>query len=115
MAQDTIQQWNIGLYDRNWMPPETTQPFWTTHFYKTVGDTVINSNNYKKIYFSEDSVFNNLQYFGAVGTHENKIFINKNNNDYLLFDFNLTIDDTAIIIYCIRSAQTILIIPPSNE
>ena len=55
-AQDTIQQWNVGVYDRNWMPPITTQPFWSTNLYKTEGDTLINSTTYKKLYKSEIDV-----------------------------------------------------------
>ncbi len=96
-AQDTIQQWNVGVYDRNWMPPITTQPFWSTNLYKTEGDTLINSITYKKLYKSNDSQFNQSVYLGAIRRTQGKIFITKTNSEYLLYDFNLNIDDTTQI------------------
>lgn len=96
-AQDTIQQWNVGVYDRAWMPPETTQPFWITNIYRTGSDTLIDSNSYKKLFFSNDSSFINPVYFGSLRSYQEKISILKNNNEYLLYDFSLNVDDTSFI------------------
>ena len=96
-AQDTLQQWNVGVYDRNWNPPETTRPFWITNIYRTGSDTLINSISYKKLFFSNDTLFANHTYFGAIRKHNGEILINKNNNEYLLYNFSLSVDDTIFI------------------
>ena len=46
-------------------------------------------------------MFNNPIYYGAIRNYEEKIYYFKNNNNYILYDFDLSINDTALIYrYC---------------
>lgn len=69
--------------------------------YSTLNDTIINSKNYKAIYQSNDSLFNiyDSEYFCSYRTDNQKwYFVPKGQNDeYLLYDFNLEVNDTVLI------------------
>lgn len=91
---DTNKVWNV--YSCN-------GPFFNscvTFTYKFKSDTVINSITYNKLYSSMDSIPTN---WGEVGffredTLAKKVFWYLNNQDELLYDFNLNVGDTAKVI-----------------
>lgn len=75
--------------------------YYENNTYSTLHDTTINLKTYKAIYQSKDSTFNitNSEYFCAYGIIDRKwYFIPEGQTDeYLLYDFNLAIEDTVCI------------------
>jgi len=69
-----------------------------TEVFCTSGDTLLNENNYSKLYRSDDSL-SSLQYQGALREENNQVFfINTEGVEGLLYDFSLSIDDTTYVI-----------------
>lgn len=69
--------------------------------YQIKGDSLINSNLYKKLYASKDSSSLN-QFFHSLLLEDSlgRIFRFKNGQNLLLYDFSLTKGDTIIDSYC---------------
>lgn len=98
-AQNTIQQWNVAIHDESFSP-EHPHPTWYTYILKTIGDTIINDLNYKKIYKSCDSLFLDYSYFANIRFDSGMVYMNtygNSQNDFLLYDFNLKKNDTTTI------------------
>ncbi len=96
-SQTTEQQWNIGVYDRNFNPPETDRAFWKTHFYKTTDESIQDDISYKKLWYSSDSLFNSTFLAGNLKTEHNKVSVVVNTKEYLLYDFSLGVGDSLRI------------------
>lgn len=91
---DTNKVWNV--YSCN-------GPFLNsciTETYKFKSDTIINSFTYFKLYATIDSIPNNWWFIDLFreDTISKKVYWFKNNQDELLYDFNLNIGDTAKVI-----------------
>jgi len=75
--------------------------YYQNNSYQVQYDTLIQDNSFKTIFFTADSVFNlsNSSYHSAVREVEDKwYFIPENENqEYLLYDFDVTIEDTIPI------------------
>jgi len=98
-AQSLTQQWNVAIYDEDFSPTHAT-PDWKTYLLKTNGDTLINDLKHQKLYQSYDSLFSDYQYIGALRYDSRKVFFNdlyNAQNNYLLYNYNLIVGDTAII------------------
>ena len=66
-----------------------------TKSYKFQGDTVINSYQYKKLFFTLDTLLMNWSLTGAIREVGQKVYYNNfNNADYLLYDFAANVGDT---------------------
>jgi hypothetical protein len=96
-SQTTEQQWNIGVYNRNFNPPETDRAFWKTHFYKTTDESIQNGVSYKKLWYSPDSLFNSTILAGNLKTDHNKMSVIVDSKEYLLYDFTLGVGDSLRI------------------
>jgi hypothetical protein len=72
--------------------------------YRMLGDTIINSVQYNKIYFQNDSLsnFTNAAYFGGMREQTKKIYFRSYycNNEILLYDFTKSIGDTLKNLHC---------------
>lgn len=96
-TQDIIQQWNVAIFDDSFSP-EHPHATWYTNIYKASGDTLIKGLSYKKLYISSDSLFVDSFYYTGLRYQGDKIyFINRFGDDYMLYDFNLDVGDTAFI------------------
>lgn len=62
-------------------------------YYKTIGDSTINGEIYKKVYKSSDKINWNLEYLMMENTEEQKVWKYHNNNKNLIFDFTLNVGD----------------------
>lgn len=85
-------QWNVSVY----MNFGGTY----TEIFKILGDSVVGSISYKKVFVSYDSTLTNLTYKGLLREESNKVYYipENNNTEGLLYDFNLNAGDTALII-----------------
>lgn len=92
-------KWNMFLKESNWIcSPEEQDEYYSMFF---IGDTLINSVKYFKLfksgvaYFEKPFYYKNL-YMGALRDFDNKFyFIEKNKSEeLLLYDFTRSIDDT---------------------
>lgn len=84
------KQWNVKL--------DNFGSITSTEIFFIDGDSVVNNLNYKKIWFSSDSL-ENSRFEGLLREVDNKVyFIPKFGEEGLLYDFNLNVGDTASII-----------------
>lgn len=84
------KQWNVKL--DNFGSITATEIFFIN------GDSIVDNLNYKKIWFSNDSL-ENSRFEGLLRELNNKVYyIPKFGEEGLLYDFNLNVGDTATII-----------------
>lgn len=98
-AQDTIQQWNVGVYDESFSSDHPS-PTWYTYLIKSMGDTLINYFEYNKLYRSYDSLFVDYSYYGGIREDSGRVILNMGDNsedDILLYDYSLNAGDTTTI------------------
>jgi hypothetical protein len=105
----------ISLNAQPYIPMPTTKAVWTISRvnqgairnidkYGMYGDTIIKIVTYKKIYYNSDFNFNiassNTFYSGAIREYAKKVYRIRpgTSTEGLLYDFNITIGDTARII-----------------
>ena len=81
-------QWNI--LERWWGS-------YHTDIYKIEGDTFYNSKNYKIIWHTSDTVSANWTIWRFIREDSNKVYMAGYNEEFLLYDFNIGINDTVII------------------
>ncbi len=106
-----------AVWSEVYYPPLSGSDFPTGHNYVVFNeDTIIESKTYHKLFLLEDTVFNrnNAQYFGAIreditkkvyyrGQHIPADSYYEEDEEYLLYDFSLSIGDT------IRNVKFVLV------
>jgi len=97
MLVDTNKIWSNLFSTHTGGPP----PYYKlTTFVKFSGDTIINSNHYKKVLTSQDSLQSNYIVSGYIREDSsNKVFYRKSHDSTirLLYDFNVKVGDTVNI------------------
>ena len=87
---DEGNQWNIAIYP-------TFSPNTSSYSVKIGGDTVLNSQDYNLVYYSNDSlntVWNLANIFLRQDSSKQVFYKEGNSDEGLLYDFNLQINDT---------------------
>ena len=96
-AQEIVDSTKIWSNLTGYCHPEHT--VYTTEYYSFTGDTLIDGNNYKLVYISEDEFHEEWFFFGAFIREENGrvYYRNYSGEEGLIYDFNLEPGDTVTI------------------
>jgi hypothetical protein len=90
---------NFVSENKLWHVKDFSWDIVNTEIYKIEGDTVINSMNYKKLWFSYDSAMNEIWLDGFIREQSGVVYLlNYNDDEGVLYDFNLDAGDTAHIV-----------------
>ena len=116
-AQDSIRQF----------PNSNEKPLWVTktifpscgeevkyHYYGMMGDTIINSKQYKKIYCLSDSIVEPeyiKYYFGALREELGNVYVKRSfhTEEVLMFDYSTGIGETICYSYILVSPTPIVL------
>jgi hypothetical protein len=91
------KEWNMLSVGYNSTFTDTIYTTWT---FKFEGDTLINNINYLKVYVSYDSLSSEWIYECCVREDsDKKVYKNKWETDYLIYDFGIEIGDTIVTHY----------------
>lgn len=95
---------NLVIEGRQW---NILTMFWgslSTQIFKIEGDSNNGSFNYKKIWITYDNTQTGWNLAGLIREDSGKVYFmqNSNQDEYLIYDFNIQIDDTVMITnyYC---------------
>lgn len=69
-----------------------------TRIYRTIGDTIIDNSNWLKLYFSQDSLFqNNILSIGFIRSEGSKVYYKNDaiSQSHLIYDFDLEVGDSV--------------------
>jgi len=95
-------QCNERFIDTNiiWQNLETCGLGEKKYFIKLNSDTLIHTNTYKKVMYSENSSFNQTEHAGYIREENDKLYYRDKatQQEGLLYDFNLTVGDTIHIV-----------------
>jgi hypothetical protein len=84
-----------------------------TYTYSVIGDTLIKSHKYEKIYVSYDTLFNtsNSKYYCSVkdSLHKWYFIFNEDTSNYMLYDFALKAGDSVIISNAFRQSVKVYV------
>ena len=90
---------NFVAENKLWHVKDFSWDIVNTEIYKIEGDTVINSMNYKKLWFSYDSAMNEIWLDRFIREQSGVVYLlNYNDDEGVLYDFNLDAGDTAYIV-----------------
>lgn len=91
-------KWNVAKTYPNGNMQNPNFVATTTTVYGLIGDTIINSNLWFKIYSTSDSLFqNNLMFKGLIRSENNRVlFLDTSNQLDTLYDFNISAGDSVL-------------------
>ncbi|HOF15280.1 MAG TPA: T9SS type A sorting domain-containing protein [Bacteroidales bacterium] len=97
-----VSQCNEIFIDTNmiWQNLETCGLSEKNFFIKLSSDTLIHTNTYKKVIYSEDTSFNRMEHIGYIREENNQLYYRDKTTQQegLLYDFNLMVGDTIHVV-----------------
>lgn len=93
---DASLKWNIGTHCVKYGP---INPYdkWTTSFFHTEGDTLMNEKHYKKLVSCADSLCGKQSQKSYIREESRQVFLANKTEELIQFDFNLLQGDTMIM------------------